>query len=233
MKKIVVLNHKSYLNYDEAKKYPIEINDYIRTDQTVIICPSSIYIPYYKGKYNFKLGSQSISTNNITGELTGNTLKSIDIKYVLIGSHDRKNYYEEDINKQIKESLSYNIRPIIIVGETFYEYELKKTINIIKRQIKDYLEGIEVEQDMILCYAPNWTYKGKQIPKIEYIIEVTEFIKNMIKRQYNMDIKLLYGGNVYKENIQDLEKIKNIDGYIIGEASTDLNEIKTIFNKME
>lgn len=233
MKKIVVLNHKSYLNYDEAKKYPIEINDYIRTDQTVIICPSSIYIPYYKGKYNFKLGSQSISTNNITGELTGNTLKSIDIKYVLIGSHDRKNYYEEDINKQIKESLSYNIRPIIIVGETFYEYELKKTINIIKRQIKDYLEDIEVEQDMILCYAPNWTYKGKQIPKIEYIIEVTEFIKNMIKRQYNMDIKLLYGGNVYKENIQDLEKIKNIDGYIIGEASTDLNEIKTIFNKME
>ncbi len=121
MKKIVVLNHKSYLNYDEAKKYPIEINDYIRRDQTVIICPSSIYVPYFKGKYSFKLGSQSINTNNITGELTGNTLKSIDIKYVLIGSNDRKNNYEENVNKKIKEALSYNIRPIIIVGETYYE----------------------------------------------------------------------------------------------------------------
>lgn len=233
MKKIVVLNHKSYLNYDEAKKYPIEINDYIRDDQIVIICPSSIYVPYFKGKYNFKLGSQSINNSNITGELTGNTLKSIDIKYVLIGTNDRKNYYDEPINKKIQEALNYNIRPIIIVGETYYEYELNKTTNIIKRQIKDSLDGIEVKQDIIICYAPNWEYKGKQIPKIEYIQEVIDLIKNIIERKYNMNIKVLYGGNVNEDNIEELDDLKNIDGYLIEEASTNLKEIKTIFNKME
>ena len=74
MKKVVVLNHKSYLKQNDIKSYPIEINDYIRSDQTVIICPSSLYIPYFKGKYNFKLGAQNIEYQNITGELTGSVL---------------------------------------------------------------------------------------------------------------------------------------------------------------
>ena len=53
MKKIVVINHKTYLTLNEAKNYGIDINDYIRGDQEVIICPSNIYIPYFTGKYNF------------------------------------------------------------------------------------------------------------------------------------------------------------------------------------
>ena len=119
MRKIIVLNHKSYLKNEQAKSYPININNFIRNDQTVIICPSSIYIPYFKGKYNFKLGSQTIESDNITGELTGEILKSLEVKYTLIGTNDRKNKYEEtpkQINKKVKEAIKYNIRPIITIG---------------------------------------------------------------------------------------------------------------------
>ena len=236
MKKIIVLNHKSYLNYEKAKKYPLEINDYIRTDQIVIICPSSPYFPYYKGKYNFKLGSQSISDKNVTGELTGEVLKSLEIEYVLINMNNKINEQEmnyKKINGKIKAALDNGIKPIMAIGETYYEQELNKTADVIVKQLKDYLKDIEVEQDIIINYSPNYSYKGNQIPKEENIYEVVDFIKNYMKRKYNVNTKVIYGGNVTIDNIEKLEQITNIDGYLIEESSINVKEIINILNKMK
>ncbi len=232
MKKIIVLNHKSYLKYEDIKNYPIEINDYIRTDQTVIICPSSIYIPYFKGKYNFKLGSQTIANKNVTGSLTGQILKSMNVTYTLI---DTRNTKDDSIliNSKIKEAINNNIRPIITIGESFYEKELKKTASVINKQIRDYFKNIDVKQDIIICYVPNWSYQGKQIPTDTYISEVIELIKNIMKRSFNANIKVIYGGNVTKENIKVLDKIKVIDGYLIEDENTNIRELKQLLNIIE
>lgn len=232
MKRIIVLNHKSYLKYEEIKNYPIEINDYIRSDQTVIICPSSIYIPFFKGKYNFKLGSQSIDNKNDTGALTGEVLKSMNVSYTLI---DTRNIKDESalINSKIKESINNNIRPIVVIGESYYEQELKKTSSVINRQIRDYFKSIDVKQDIIICYIPNWSYQGKQIPTETYISEAIELIKNIMKRSFNVNTRVLYGGNVTKENIEQLDKIKNIDGYLIEKQSTNIHELIQMLNVIE
>lgn len=236
MKKIIVLNHKSYLNQKQAKNYAVDINDYIRSDQTVIICPSNVHIPFFSGKYNFYLGSQNISAKNITGETTGELLKSSGVKYAIIGHHERiNNKIEEqkDINEKIKEALNNSITPIIVIGETFYENQLKKTGEIITKQLKTYLKDIDVKQDIIIAYEPNWTFEGKQIPTQKHIYEVVDLIKNIIKRNYNVNIKVIYGGHITKENIQELDKIPNLNGYLIGKTSTSLIEIKKLFNIME
>ena len=236
MKRIVVLNNKSDLTAKSAKKYPVEINDYIRSDQTVIICPSSVYIPYFQGKYSFKLGSQNISDKSITGELTGEVLKYLEIEYVLIETNDRKNEYQiesKQINNKIETALKNGIRPIVTIGETFYEKQLNKTADVIAKQLKEYFKNIEVEQDIIINYSPNYSYQGKQVPTVSYIQEVVDFIKDYIKRKYNVNIKVLYGGNINIDNIESLDKINNINGYLITNSSINLKEIITILNKMK
>ena len=234
MKKIVVLNQKTFLNQNEAKNYGININDYIRTDQEVIICPSNIYIPYYTGKYNFSIGSQNISYLEITGETTGKMLKDFNIKYTLVGHNERKNNLNEtnkEINKKIKEAQKYNITPIAILGETYYENELKKTGEIITKTIKEYLK--DTNENIIIGYEPNYTFKDKQIPTKTHIEEIVTLIKNITKRKYNKEIKVLYGGNVSKENIKELEQIKVLDGYLIGRSAINIKNIKEIFDEME
>ena len=236
MKKIIVINHKSDLSLEKAKTYPIEINDSIRNDELVIICPSAPYIPYFKGKYNFKIASQNISESSITGELTGLLLKSLEIKYTLINTNDRKNKYEEkgsSINKKIESAIKNSITPIVTIGETYYEKELNKTLEVITRQIKEYFQNIEIKNDIIICYTPNWTFKNKQIPSTEYIKEVIELIKSIISRKYNTNIKVIYGGEINKNNLPELEKIKVIDGYLIENKNIELENIKQIFNILE
>lgn len=234
MKKIIVINQKTYLTLKEAKNYGIDINDYIRTDQEVIICPSDIYMPYFTGKYNFSLGSQNISPLEITGETTGKMLKSYNIKYTLVGHNERKNNLNEtpkDINKKILEAQKYNITPIAILGETYYQKELKKSGEIITKTLKEYLK--DTNENIIIGYEPNYTFKDKQIPTKEHIEEIVTLIKNITKRKYNKDIKVLYGGNVSKENIKKLEQIKNLDGYLIGRKAINIKDIKEIFDEME
>mgnify|MGYP002577092399 FL=1 len=234
MKKTVVLNHKTYLTLNEAKNYGIDINDYIRNDQEVIVCPSNIYIPYFTGKYNFKIGSQDISYLEITGETTGKMLKSNDIKYALVGHNERKNNLNEtnkEINKKIKEAQKYNITPIAILGETYYENELKKTGEIITKTLKEYLK--DTNENIIIGYEPNYTFEKSQIPTKEHIEEIANLIKQITTRKYNKNIKVLYGGNVSKNNIESLEQIKNLDGYLIGRESIKIKDIKQIFDKME
>lgn len=236
MKKVIVLNHKSQLELKDIKNYLLDINDILRTDQTNIICPSNIYMPYFNGKYNFYLGSQDVSSENINGEITGNLLKSVGVKYTLIGHPDRINALEEKpkmINEKIKNALKNNITPIVVLGETFYNFELKKTGDIISKQIKEYLSKVEVEKDIILAYIPNWEFKGKQIPKLEHIKEVIDLIKNIIKRKYSVNIKVLYGGNITPETIEHIAKIPNVDGYIIDTASANLSQLKQILNTIE
>ena len=234
MKKIIVINQKTYLTLKEAKNYGIDINDYIRTDQEVIICPSNIYIPYFAGKYNFSLGSQDISSLEITGETTGKMLKSYNIKYTLVGHNERKNNLNEtpkDINQKILEAQKYNITPIAILGETYYQKELKKSGEIITKTLKEYLKN--TNDNIIIGYEPNYTFKEKQIPTKEHIDEIVTLIKNITKRKYNKEIKVLYGGNVSKENIKTLEQIKNLDGYLIGRKAINIKDIKEIFDEME
>ena len=234
MKKIIVINQKTYLTLKEAKNYGIDINDYIRTDQEVIICPSNIYIPYFTGKYNFSLGSQNISPLEITGETTGKMLKSYNIKYTLVGHNERKNSLNEtnkEINNKIKEAQKYNITPIAILGETYYQKELKKSGEMITKTLKEYLK--DTNDNIIIGYEPNYTFKEKQIPTKEHIEEIVTLIKNITKRKYNKEIKVLYGGNVSKENIKTLEQIKNLDGYLVGRKAINIKDIKEIFDEME
>ena len=234
MKKIVVINHKTYLTLNEAKNYGIDINDYIRGDQEVIICPSNIYIPYFTGKYNFSLGSQNISPLEITGETTGKMLKSYNIKYALVGHNERKNNLHEtnkEINNKIKEAQKYNITPIAILGETYYEQQLKKSGEVITKTLKEYLK--DTNDNIIIGYEPNYTFKEKQIPTKDHIEEIVKLIKQITKRKYNKEIKVLYGGNVSKENIKTLEQIKNLDGYLVGRNAINIKEIKEIFDEME
>ena len=53
-----------------------------------------------------------------------------------------------------------------------------------------------------------------------------EFIKDKIK-----NVKILYGGSVAPNNINELKTIDNIDGFLIGGASQDSKKFIDIIKK--
>lgn len=236
MKKVIVLNQKNSLIYEDVLEYIKRIKNNIRTDLDVVVCPSNIYLPYFNGKYDFKLGSQNICFEKVTGEVLGSQLKSIGVSYVIVGHFERKKYLNETsdiVNKKIKEALKNNIIPIVCIGETKEERSLRKTQEIIKKQLKDYFYKVDFGNDIIIAYEPIWAISSGNIPENKDIQEVVELIKNIIFKNYNINVRVIYGGSVDEKTIKQLNMVKELDGYLLGNASTSYEKTLKILDLVE
>ena len=204
-----------------------------------ILAPSSIYLSLFKNE-NLKLCTQDISINNglnLTGDICIDGLKSLNVKYAIIGHYERRKFYNEnerEIIKKIKIALENNIKVIYCIGETLEELGRKVEYQTLEKQIARVLNNIPKEEfkNIILAYEPTYLIgcnKNYDIKKIEKTIN---FIKNLIFNYYQRNIIVVYGGNINPTNIEDFNKIKNIDGYIIGNSSLNPANINKIIEKM-
>ena len=81
MKKLVVLNHKMSLLYDDLYTYIDRLNN-IDTGNDIIICPSSIYLEAFVNNSEWAIGAQNMhySTDDMhTGAIASDQLKSLDV----------------------------------------------------------------------------------------------------------------------------------------------------------
>ena len=58
-------------------------------------------------------------------------------------------------------------------------------------------------------------------------------IKEYMKNNYSIECKVIYGGSVNQRNIESLNRIEEIDGYLIGGASLKIEELRKIVEILE
>ena len=180
------------------------------------------------------LGSQNVSNNNegaFTGEISAKNLKSYNVKYSLVGHSERRKNQKEtekDINEKIKRLLENNITPILCVGETMEERENGEVKKIIKTQVQLALAGVSPSdiEKIIIAYEPIWSIGTGNIPKIEDILLTNNYIREILP--YN---KIIYGGSVNEENIDNI-KSPEIDGYLLGGLSLKPKQLQTFIDKL-
>lgn len=227
--KIVVANFKSYMTLGEIKNYLRIVYKNINL-RNVIFCPSNIYVPYFLEE-NLEVGIQNITCFNCTGEITVEQIKSNNIKHCIVGHSERRSNFCEsdvDINKKVIKLLDNNINVILCVGETLEEKNRFKTNLVLKRQLINCLRGIKNGNNLVIAYEPVWSIGTNNIPSNSDIESIVNYIKSIVKKILDVDVKVLYGGSVNRQNIALLNTVKNLDGFLIGKASTDANEFLEI-----
>ena len=213
---MIVINHKSNLNINEIIEYEKNIRDL-----DIIIMPTLCYLPLFKtGKY--KLGSQDISEfkeKARTGEINGEQLKSMNVLYNLIGHSERRTYNgESDDTMLIKfnNCKLNNITPIYCIGANV-ESEIDLAFKTDNKEI-------------IFAYEPVENI-GNNNPNLEYVESKMNYIKEYTENKYNKKIKLLYGGGVNINNIDEILKMNNIDGVLISSDALNIEHLKEMYQK--
>ncbi len=221
-----------------------DILNYLKTIENVrkknlVFFPSIPYIEYFKEK-NYVVGSQDISYKNF-GSLTGDTsieqLKELGASYTIIGHSERREFYNDSkyVNQKISLALKHDFKIVLCIGENLKEFESSKTLFVLKKEIDEaFSNNLDMinESNLIIAYEPIWAIGTNKIPTSEVLKSTIYQIKNYILENYNLDLKVLYGGSVNLENIEELEKISEIDGYLIGGASLSPEKFLTLINKV-
>lgn len=234
MEKIVAANLKMNFTINEVKEYIEEISK--QDNRNYIVFPSSLYLSDFVNN-TFEVGSQNICNfekGAYTGEISASQVKSIGCNYTLVGhSERRQNYHETDemINEKVKLALENNLKVVICIGETLEEREQNKTEEVLERQIKIGLKDIKDLSNVIIAYEPVWAISSSGtgiVATNEDIFNATKFIKDTVYDNYASDIRVLYGGSVNENNIEEINKVDNISGVLVGGASLKPEKIKKI-----
>jgi len=163
-----------------------------------------------------------------TGEISVEMLKDAGCDYVIIGHSERRQYFSETdemINKKAKAILAGGLIPIICCGETLEQREAGSTDVHIASQIRAALSGISSEDvaKSVIAYEPIWAIgTGKTCDAVEanrVISMIRSVVKAVAGEAAGEAIRILYGGSVKPETIEEQMAQSDIDGALVGGAS--------------
>lgn len=200
----------------------------------VIICPPTPFLhPLIRlnRPKNIFFGAQNIHSETkgaFTGEVSAEMVKNLEAKFVLIGHSERRAMGENNelVKKKLQIAFDTDLIPVLCVGEKERDKE-GGHLEFIKNQIKESLLGLQKKHlvGITVAYEPIWaigrSYREAMSPTD--IHETILFIKKIIGEFFGRDIadgsRVLYGGSVEPENVYEIARIGNADGFLVGHAS--------------
>jgi triosephosphate isomerase len=186
------------------------------------------------------LGAQNLhweASGAYTGEIAPAMLVEF-CKYVIIGHSERRAYFaetDETVNKKIKAAYKVGLVPILCVGETLTENEAGITAEVVSRQVKKALEGIEEDSivSLVIAYEPVWAIgTGRAATADGANAVIAGIIRGELSRLYDeklaQQIRVLYGGSVKATNAAEFFRQADVNGALVGGASLNAAEFISI-----
>jgi triosephosphate isomerase (TIM) len=247
-KKIVAGNWKMNKNYEEALSLASEVifmaNDEVNSDvQVIMACPFPYLIPlnkYLDKSPNIAMAAQNCyekEAGAYTGEVSATMLASIDVKYVLIGHSERRQYFAET-NEQLKNkvdlALANNITPIFCCGESLELRNGEGFLAFVANQLTEslfHLSAVDFAK-IVIAYEPIWAIGTGLTASSAQAQEMHAYLRQHIGQKYGQEIasniSILYGGSCNEKNAQELFACADVDGGLIGGASLKSREFVNI-----
>ena len=245
-KKIIAGNWKMNYCVNKAEDFVSEIKDAINTDEVdVVICPNFVSLDRIGDLLDgtkIKLGAQNVHTEDkgaYTGETSVNMLAAVGVEYCIVGHSERRQYFAETnqiVNLKAKKLLEKDINPIVCVGETLEEREANTMFDVVEKQVRESLEGIEeaqMKRNVVIAYEPIWAIGTGKTATAEQANEMCKFIREVVAKMYNESVaeavRIQYGGSVKPANANEILNMSDIDGALVGGASL-TNDFVAIVN---
>ena len=208
-----------------------------------VLCPPFLAIPALAemlSSTGIGLGAQNLHWEEkgaFTGEISPGMVKEF-CQYVIIGHSERRTYFgetDESVNKKLQAAMNAGLVPIVCVGETLEQYEAGTTSEVVRRQIRVGLAGIDSASAarIVVAYEPVWAIGTGKASSGENANSVhQQFIRPALSELFGAQtadaIRILYGGSVTAANASEFFAYPDIDGALVGGASLKPDEFVAI-----
>lgn len=194
---------------------------------------------------NVFVAAQNCSENTsgaYTGEVSVPMLKSMCVKYVVIGHSERRTYFNENnelLAKKINICLDNKTTPIFCCGEPLEIREMAQQNAYVAKQLDESLFHLSEESiaHVVIAYEPIWAIGTGKTASSGQAQEMHAFIRSHIASKYGQlladAVSILYGGSVKSNNAVDIFSQPDVDGGLVGGASLIADEFVAIINALK
>jgi triosephosphate isomerase (TIM) len=175
-----------------------------------------------------RLGAQNMHfepKGAFTGEISPTMLAAL-VDYVILGHSERRHVFGETdslINLKVLAALASGLRPILCVGETLDENEAGRTLDVVSRQLREGLTGVDNLAPVVLAYEPVWAIGTGRAATPEGANAVMADLRRLAGDLHGAEaaagLRILYGGSVTPDNFAAFMAAPDVDGGLVGGAS--------------
>jgi len=174
-----------------------------------------------------------------TGAVSTSMLDSLGVQWALAGHSERRVIFgesDEYINGQCRKLIQQGMSVMLCIGESEAEYEQNLAGSVCAVQLKKGLAGIEKAQldRVVIAYEPIWAIGTGKVATPEVAQDVHSKCRAIVADMYDQEaadgMRILYGGSVSPESVDELMAQEDIDGALVGGASLDSEKFGRIIN---
>jgi triosephosphate isomerase (TIM) len=188
------------------------------------------------------IGAQDCHENSCgahTGDISAEMLADAGAEYVILGHSERRETYGESdelVRLKAKAAWGAGLRAIICVGESEDERRAANTLDIIGGQLAGSIPDAASGENLVVAYEPIWAIGTGLVPSLADIGEVHDFIRTRLERRFGAgvgrSVRVLYGGSMNPGNVDDIKRVPNVDGGLIGGASLKAEDFSKIITAL-
>ncbi|MEX1044834.1 MAG: triose-phosphate isomerase [Chthoniobacterales bacterium] len=238
-KKIIAANWKMNMTAAEAASFLEDLKLELKKfdGPEIVIIPAFTALPsvseIVSNMPGITLGAQNMwheASGAFTGEVSAPMLREFFTRYVVLGHSERRTIFgetDELVNQKVKAAHAASLRPILCVGETLGERDANRHHEVLAKQLKGSLAGLDTDQmlDTVIAYEPVWAIGTGRTASPEQAQEAHAFIRQTLAEIFDpataAKVRIQYGGSVKPDNAKELLHQPDIDGALVGGASLD------------
>lgn len=234
-KPIIAANWKMYKTKDEALDFIFKVNQEVISRELVesIVCTPAILLNLMVKREGeeIRIGAQNmhyLDEGAYTGENSPLQVKTAGAEYILIGHSERREHFNETdevVNLKMQAASRHDLIPILCIGEKLEAREEGKAEEVVLNQLQIALGAIPKKfvEKTIIAYEPVWAIGTGKTASVEQAQSIIKKIRENLRETYGSEvseqIRILYGGSVKLDNIDEFLQAPDIDGALIGGAA--------------
>lgn len=229
-------NWKMHMNSKEAADLAAAIKKGLSPDlkHDVLLAPTFTNLHAVKAVLagsKIILSSQDVAWEEkgaFTGAVSPSQLMDAGCTAAIIGHSERRHVFletDEMINKKMKAAIKAGLIPVLCIGETLEERESQKTYRVLETQLNGAFAGITAAEaaKVVIAYEPVWAIGTGKTATPDQAQDAHVFVRKQMERIYGRDyaeaVRVLYGGSVKADNVDELMSQPDIDGALVGGES--------------
>jgi len=207
---------------------------------TVIVAPPAIYLrdlaQAYKGR-RISFAAQSThfeQSGSHTGEISPAQARDSKASYVIVGHAERRAAGEsdEDTAKKVAAVLAERMIPILCIGEKSRSPS-GEHFTFVREQLVAGLKNVPEQKisKILLAYEPVWAIGAAKPMSPADMHEMAIFIRKTVVEKFGaaaMNVKILYGGSIDENNAEDMLRNGDVNGLLVGRASTEASRFTAL-----
>ncbi|MFO7876291.1 MAG: triose-phosphate isomerase [Desulfovermiculus sp.] len=248
MKLCMAANWKMHKNQAQAKETAAHLVHLLKGTQpqdreVVLIPPFTALHAVAEGlesQPGFSLGGQNFypaEQGAFTGEISPDMLLDHGCSYALAGHSERRHVLGEDntfVAQKVRFGLNQGLRMILCIGETLAQRDEGRLQKVLHDQLATALSDLQLpalENRLLIAYEPVWAIGTGKVAQPEDIAQAHDFVRDQLLHllpQVGASVRILYGGSVKPDNINQIIGLDNVNGVLVGGAGLEAESMAKI-----